>query len=103
MTLHTSYDNGLTWELVSVVDPGQAIHQQPLFFDDAITTGPSAYSALIELPDGSVAILYERAPPPPKLVFIPQVKTIQFHISISSCSSGNQLSDCVDTASRQYH
>jgi sialidase-1 len=55
MTLHISQDNGSSWQFESVIDPG-----------------PSAYSALVTLGNGSVAILYERAPPPPKLVFVPQ-------------------------------
>ena len=64
MSLHISEDNGATWTLESVIDPG-----------------PSAYSALVTLQNGSVAILYERAPPPPKLVFVPQ--SISFTIAWS--------------------
>ncbi len=55
LTLHLSGDNGRTWQEESVID-----------------AGPSAYSALVVLQNGSVAILYERADPPPKLVFVPQ-------------------------------
>ena len=53
-TKSCSTDNGATWQFLSVIDEG-----------------PSAYSALVVLNNGSVAILYERAPPPPKLVFVP--------------------------------
>jgi hypothetical protein len=46
MTLHVSQDQGATWQVQSIVDPG-----------------PAAYSALVALNNGSVAILYERNSP----------------------------------------
>jgi sialidase-1 len=55
MSLHISTDNGSSWQLSSVIDDG-----------------PSGYSALAVLTNNSVALLYERSPPPPQLVMIPQ-------------------------------
>jgi sialidase-1 len=43
MTLSTSTDNGESWTVASIVDPG-----------------PAAYSALAFLPNGSLGLLYER-------------------------------------------
>lgn len=54
MSIHSSDDNGSTWHPYSVVDPG-----------------PSGYSSLVQLQNGSIALLYERAPPPVQLVFVP--------------------------------
>ncbi len=54
MSLHESTDDGATWSLVGVIDEG-----------------PSAYSSLVQLTNGSVAILFERSPPPNQLIFVP--------------------------------
>ena len=43
MTLSTSTDNGTTWSPLGTIDPG-----------------PSAYSALVLLGNGSVGVLYEQ-------------------------------------------
>ena len=43
MTVRVSYDEGLTWPVARV------IHE-----------GPSAYSSLVVLPDGSIGLLFER-------------------------------------------
>ena len=72
MTIHTSADDGATWQFNQVVD-----------------SDPSAYSALVVLTNGSVAILYERAPPPPKLVFVPQ------HISFAVVWSPEDNNDLI--------
>ncbi|MFL5620852.1 MAG: exo-alpha-sialidase [Gemmatimonadaceae bacterium] len=43
MTVRLSYDEGMSWPVAKVVEPG-----------------PSAYSSLVALPDRSVGLLYER-------------------------------------------
>eukprot|EP00047_Mylnosiga_fluctuans_P012299 m.25265 g.25265 ORF g.25265 m.25265 type:complete len:408 (+) comp4140_c0_seq1:2557-3780(+) len=60
MSVFTSSDDGDSWKLFSVVDQD-----------------PSAYSSLAVLPGPShtVGLLYENAPPPPRVVFIPKAIT----------------------------
>ena len=58
MTVFESSDEGQTWKHVACIDPG-----------------PSAYSSLGELSDGDVGLLYERAPPPPHIIFVPHAIT----------------------------
>jgi sialidase-1 len=54
MTLHASTDSGATWAALDIIDPG-----------------PSAYSSLALMSSGSIGLLYERAPPPARLIFVP--------------------------------
>lgn len=64
LTLHASHDQGASWLPIAVIDEQ-----------------PSAYSALAVWPNTSggklttVGLLYERAPPPPQIVFVPTAIT----------------------------
>lgn len=58
LTLHASDDAGHSWRPILVIDPL-----------------PSAYTALVLLDSQTVGLLYERAPPPPRAVFVPSAIT----------------------------